>query len=349
MIHKLSLIIIASFYLCTGLGQNLLPNNSFENCRKLGEKWIFTREEFETSIENWGSPNDGSPDILFDKAIPNMRPVRHHLDLDNYLPNTGRIMLGIKTWGCEQNYLHCKEYIQVALQQPLIEGEEYVFSVFLRHISSSVQSFDLGFVLSDTVVNKTEGEYLFDLNSYELLRQPMLYDTTGWQEYTYTFRAESPAKFFLFGNFKADSLCVVDASSAKIPYTYWLIDDIALARQQESTEKVLFKLPDLGFNFDEAKLTDKGKEMLKKVVQQIKEENIEFPLLVKGHTDNIGSRAYNENLSLARAETVALFLKNAGISNNITTIGMGSAFPITNNNTETNRSFNRRVEIVVQQ
>lgn len=349
MIKQLSLIITTFFYLHIGFGQNLIPNSGFENCRKLGEKWIFTREEFEVSIKNWSCPNDGSPDILLDMAIPNMRPVRQNLNLNNYLPNTGRIMLGIKTWGCEQNYLHCKEYIQIGLRQPLLEGEKYFFSVYLRHVSNSVQSFDLGFVLSDTVVNKTEGEHLYDLNSYELDNQPGGNDTTSWQQYTYRFTAENPARFFLFGNFKADTLCVANSSSAKTPYTYWLIDDISLVVQKEIKEKILFKLPDLGFNFDEAQLTEKGKEMLNKIAQQIKEENIDYPLLVKGHTDSIGSKAYNENLSLKRAETVALFLKEAGVLNNMKTIGMGSSGPIVDNSTEENRALNRRVEIVVSQ
>lgn len=71
-------------------------------------------------------------------------------------------------------------------------------------------------------------------------------------------------------------------------------------------------------------------------------------VVVVGHTDNTGSAAYNERLSLARAESVKKFLVDKGIEpNRIYTEGKGFRQPIADNNTAAGRQQNRRVEIEI--
>lgn len=66
---------------------------------------------------------------------------------------------------------------------------------------------------------------------------------------------------------------------------------------------------------------------------------------ITGHTDNMGSEAANQKLSLARAKSVMDYIISGGIpSNRITSIGHGTKFPIAKNDTDENRSKNRRVE-----
>ncbi len=69
---------------------------------------------------------------------------------------------------------------------------------------------------------------------------------------------------------------------------------------------------------------------------------------IVGHTDNVGSAAYNENLSLRRATAVAGVLVEQGVfSSRISTLGLGESRPIGTNLTDAGRAQNRRVEIII--
>ncbi|MBI5325703.1 MAG: OmpA family protein, partial [Ignavibacteriae bacterium] len=71
-------------------------------------------------------------------------------------------------------------------------------------------------------------------------------------------------------------------------------------------------------------------------------------ILVEGHTDNRGSNALNDRLSLMRAESVKKYLLNMGIDpNRIKTKGYGKRKPIATNDTDFGRQLNRRTEIVI--
>lgn len=72
-------------------------------------------------------------------------------------------------------------------------------------------------------------------------------------------------------------------------------------------------------------------------------------ILVEGHTDSVGSDAFNDNLSLKRANAVKTYLIGRGISaDKIQVKGFGKKRPIASNDTDFGRSLNRRTEIVIQ-
>lgn len=69
---------------------------------------------------------------------------------------------------------------------------------------------------------------------------------------------------------------------------------------------------------------------------------------ITGHTDSSGDEAWNQQLSLARANTVADYLASRGVARErLLTRGAGSAAPVANNATRYGRSLNRRIEIVL--
>lgn len=69
---------------------------------------------------------------------------------------------------------------------------------------------------------------------------------------------------------------------------------------------------------------------------------------VDGHTDASGKPAYNEQLSLGRAQSVAKVLITVGMrQDNIQMRGLGSREPVASNDTAEGRTENRRVSIVV--
>jgi OOP family OmpA-OmpF porin len=87
---------------------------------------------------------------------------------------------------------------------------------------------------------------------------------------------------------------------------------------------------DVLFGFDNANMRLGGKEALNKFTQELK--GVEYDhITVEGHTDRIGQTAYNEKLSLQRAESVKNYLVNtSGLSaTKITTVGKGSSAPAT--------------------
>lgn len=68
-----------------------------------------------------------------------------------------------------------------------------------------------------------------------------------------------------------------------------------------------------------------------------------------GFTDSTGSRAYNQKLSLRRADSVLGYLRSKGvIPQRLTAQGMGEEHPVASNATAAGRALNRRVEIIIE-
>lgn len=101
------------------------------------------------------------------------------------------------------------------------------------------------------------------------------------------------------------------------------------------------------FDFDKADLKPGNLASLDNLVSRIKRVNLDVVIAV-GHTDSVGSDAYNKRLSLARAESVKAYLVSKGIdAKRIRTGGKGESQPIADNATAEGRAKNRRVEIEV--
>ena len=67
---------------------------------------------------------------------------------------------------------------------------------------------------------------------------------------------------------------------------------------------------------------------------------------IYGHTDSVGADAYNQTLSENRARAVADYLSMQGVNKvRMATLGYGETQPIADNETESGRAANRRVEI----
>lgn len=69
---------------------------------------------------------------------------------------------------------------------------------------------------------------------------------------------------------------------------------------------------------------------------------------VIGHTDSVGSAAYNQRLSEDRAKSVAWYMEDGGVApQRVSTDGRGEAQPRATNETEAGRQLNRRVELLI--
>jgi len=112
------------------------------------------------------------------------------------------------------------------------------------------------------------------------------------------------------------------------------------------SEKVTFAA-DTFFDFDKAVLKADGKSKLDDLAAKLQSMNLEVIVAV-GHTDSVGTDAYNQKLSVRRAEAVKGYLVSKGIeANRVYTEGKGEKQPVADNKTAAGRSKNRRVEIEV--
>jgi len=113
-----------------------------------------------------------------------------------------------------------------------------------------------------------------------------------------------------------------------------------------AASKVTFAA-DAFFDFDKSVLKPEGRAKLDDLVSKIQGVNLEVIIAV-GHTDSIGSNAYNQRLSVRRAEAVKAYLVSKGIERNrVYTEGKGETQPVADNRTREGRAKNRRVEIEV--
>jgi OOP family OmpA-OmpF porin len=104
---------------------------------------------------------------------------------------------------------------------------------------------------------------------------------------------------------------------------------------------------DAFFDFDKAVLKPEGKAKLDDLVGKVKGISLEVIIAV-GHTDAVGTDAYNQKLSVARSEAVKAYLVSKGIEKNrVYTEGKGEKQPVADNKTSEGRAKNRRVEIEV--
>ena len=110
----------------------------------------------------------------------------------------------------------------------------------------------------------------------------------------------------------------------------------------------IFTFNSIFFDFDKAVLKPASFPELERVVQLLNDKST-INIEVAGHTDNIGTIPYNQNLSQRRANAVKKFLTSKGIdASRVTTVGYGETKPrVSNDDEKDGREINRRVEFKI--
>ncbi|HEX5025573.1 MAG TPA: OmpA family protein [Agriterribacter sp.] len=104
------------------------------------------------------------------------------------------------------------------------------------------------------------------------------------------------------------------------------------------------------FEYNKSFITETARESIDSFFSTILRRAFIKGIALSGHCDSIGDNEYNDSLSVSRVLAVKEYLYSKGITDRILTglKGWGKRQPFFDNNTDENRSFNRRVEIVLQ-
>ena len=101
------------------------------------------------------------------------------------------------------------------------------------------------------------------------------------------------------------------------------------------------------FDFDKSNLKPEFYPVLDNVARTLQEYN-QTIVEVAGHTDSVGSDAYNQRLSEQRANAVSNYLTGRGLNRDrFIVVGAGESRPVASNDSDAGRAENRRVEITL--
>ena len=104
------------------------------------------------------------------------------------------------------------------------------------------------------------------------------------------------------------------------------------------------QLPPVEFESGSDRLLESSRPLLDRVADVLLKHN-HLKLIVSGHTDDVGSDEYNEDLSLRRAGAVKMYLATKGVyPDSVHVYGYGKKMPVVNDTSPQGRALNRRVE-----
>ena len=112
-----------------------------------------------------------------------------------------------------------------------------------------------------------------------------------------------------------------------------------------SVKQAIVIQADALFDFDKSVVRPDGKKNIDDAMAKLAGVDVEM-VIATGHTDSVGTEAYNQKLSERRAAAVKEYLVSKGIpASKITTLGKGESQPVATNKTKEGRQKNRRVDI----
>lgn len=327
--------------------QNLVKNPSFEEYELCPSDFGF----LEKSVPSWHQATEGSSDY-FNACSSKMSTEDNFIGLQS--PFDGLGYAGLYAYA-QKDY---REYVTAELKSPLKRGRKYVFSFQVSLAEESQFGVnEFGILFSNKSLDfQTKRNIPVNLSTrkqnynYTIVRNHKYFaDKKGWTEATGVYIADGTEKFMTIGNFnnnKNTRLEKTEGILKKIAYYY--IDLVSVeALNSHYTADEMYVLSDLMFDLDGFEIQQIARKQLESLVSYLKGHS-GYTITIYGHTDNLGSRIYNKELSTKRAKSVAEFLIENGLqSNRILWRGYGDLNPLVKNETEAGRRKNRRVEFML--
>lgn len=122
--------------------------------------------------------------------------------------------------------------------------------------------------------------------------------------------------------------------------------EVVESMKQELKDDGKIILYGINFKVNSAEILPASFTVLDQLAEVLK-QNGKISVRIEGHTDNTGTSEYNQKLSASRAEAVKNYLvdKQQIDGSRMESIGKGEDFPVSDNDTESGKATNRRVEI----
>lgn len=341
--------------------QNLVPNASFESFFDCPGSYNYLQEG--KLAPGWFSPTFGTPDIFNTCSVGSAGVPSNWAGFSKAYTGAGYAGIYAYVFGKWDPY---REYIQAELLEPLEPGGMYLVEFYFKLSSNSKYSIDrIGILLSDSSHRNTKDGVFPIAPAYERINRTIYNRSTGlWTRFGYTYEAKGGERFLTIGNFSTDgktrSQFIENAQGnepmlAKAAYFY--IDDVKVVKVGGVSQAPVltgypeiktnedYVLKNIQFRYNDFTLLESSYPELKRLVEIMRFYKT-WKVVVTGHTDDIGSDAYNLELSLHRAGSVADYLIEQGIDPaRIKTMGFGKQTPLVKGTNESSRAINRRVEL----
>lgn len=325
-------------------------------------------------VDAWWQPTKGSSDYFHPCGGRECQTPRNKMG--NQAAHTGEAYCGI--YCSKENY---REYLQTELREPLKAGHRYRVSFWASLADKSPHAVaTLGALLTTERISDTTWNILMYNESTELgngqkqiistyykpqvvhpSRYVIIY-MDQWNEVSGEFTAIGGERYLTIGNFNSfnhSNVITTHAENVVLSGAYYYIDDVSvvcLDCQQEAApvEAVdtlhkgdMFVLEGVLFEVDKSDILPQSYNALHSLIKVL-EEHPTMKIMLRGHTDNQGTREHNQRLSEDRARAVMDYLVAHGIDQQrLLWKGFGKTQPVDSNDTPEGRQRNRRVEYLI--
>ena len=312
----------------------------------------YQTQSYKPIAPGWKSTDGGTPDYFHQCSKEAGVPYSW---MGKNKSQSGRAYVGIYTYGSEY-----REFIEHQFLDSLTAGQQYIFQFYYKLAKNS-------HICTDRIMAKiyySSGESLY----IPFVKDSSLdYQTGQWELAIDTIMATGTEMKLVIGNFdddyktKATTLRSREEIYPKIVLyksdvelymgkAYYLIDNVSLTPIQELPERYIpeekYIFANIQFAFNSADLVEGTLDEIIELAEYLKETGKEVSII--GHTDEMGSKAYNQSLSERRAEAVTNFLIGLGVSSDkVYSDGRGETEPLFFGETEEDRAANRRVEFII--
>jgi len=335
-------------------------------------------------LPGWGTVNKSTPDF-FHRCSQNSEVGVPLNFAGNTEPFVGDGYIGLILRVDKDTYpfsVTYSEHITGVLDFPLVKGRTYCLTFYYAFAQNSgikTNGFGIYFSSDRPLFEDYDDEYSFQ-PQIMLHSDSLLSSEAGWHKLSATYTAAGGEKYITMGNFLPALQSKVEKHKPQISndtrfFAYYYFDNISLVEVVEDEckefsalltvvhhpkisqsdiliveESVLragttYILSHVYFDFEKAVLRPESYPELDKIVEFLKDEPL-IHINICGHTDNVGTNNYNNMLSEMRAKSVFEYFYSKGISvSRMKFSGKGSKQPIDENDSESGRQRNRRVEV----
>ncbi len=361
-------IFISMLGLVDSFSQNLVPNPGFEEFYDCPADYVTT--SYKLYVTQWQSANNGTPDYFNACSKKCGVPFNWAGYAEAF---EGKAYMGIV--GCmlrlDPKQISYREYIKIALNEPLKTGQTYRASVKLLLAESSLAACNgMGILFSSTDLWNLQTFNFPLIPQIQADEKKIFRNKEEWEELSGNYTALGGEAYIIIGNFLSDQQINYQEFDENLlttrhtsPMAYYLIDDVSVIGIKDTFEDditvdnvfsgviepgKLLRLDHLYFETDQWKLLPESYPELDQLVNQLI-KNPHWNLQIHGHADQTGSEDHNILLSQNRAKQVKEYLISKGIfTNRILYFGHGSSQPADTASGQGSNPLNRRVEVVVE-